>query len=126
MQRRDDLRAFADRGSDAFDRFGADVADGENAAAARLQRMAIAAGIFAGQYKAFGVERDARAGEPVGIRIGADEQEQMADRPPYFLAGRAVPPAHRLQHAVAAFKSRSPARRHSIWTLARLSMRSTR
>ena len=47
MQGRDDLGAFADRGSDPFDRFGADVADGENAAAARFQRMAIQAGIRA-------------------------------------------------------------------------------
>ena len=42
VQRRDHLRAFADRGGDALDRAGADVADGEDAAAVGLQRVASA------------------------------------------------------------------------------------
>ena len=104
MQRGDDLRAFADRRSNAFDRFCADVADGENATLACLQNVAVMAGILPGQYKAFGVKSDARVGEPVGVWLGADEQEQMTHRPTHFLSGRGKPPAHGAQRAVAAFQ----------------------
>jgi hypothetical protein len=75
MQRRDDLSALADRGGDPLDRRCADIADGEDAAPAGLQRMAKTAGVGAGQHEALGVQLNAGAGKPIGVRLGADEQE---------------------------------------------------
>src|ERR1700722_6842050 len=105
MQRRHDLCAFADGCSDAFDGSRANVTDGEDTAPARLQGMPLAAGIFAGQHEPFAVERNATAGKPIGIRVGADEQEQMANRSPHFFSGGAETPANLIQYAVAAFKT---------------------
>ena len=82
------------------------VADREDAAPAGLQRPARRRRVRAGQHEALGVERDAGARQPVGVRLGADEQEQMADRPARLLARRAVPPADRLEHAVAGLRAR--------------------
>ena len=50
--------------------------------------------------------RHARSGQPIRIRLGADEQEQMADRAAHLLARPASAPADRLQHAVAALRGR--------------------
>src|SRR5580700_5690333 len=83
VQRGDDLRALADRRSDAFDRARADVADGEDARATCLQQAAIATSLRAGQHETFGVERYARTGEPIGVRIRTDEEEHVADRAPH-------------------------------------------
>jgi hypothetical protein len=47
MQRRNNLCALTDGRSNALDGFRADISDGEDAAPAGFQRMAIAAGIFA-------------------------------------------------------------------------------
>src|ERR1700722_1387439 len=41
MERRDDLRSLSDGGSNPLDRVGPDVADGEDAAPARFQRLTI-------------------------------------------------------------------------------------
>jgi hypothetical protein len=70
-----------------------------------FQRMAIAAGIFAGQHKPLGIECDTGAGEPVRIRFRADEQKQVANRPSHLLAVAAKTPAYRFQDAIAAFKT---------------------
>ena len=105
MQCRNHLRAFPDRCRDALDRTGAHIANGEDAAPAGLQGMAITARIAAGKHKALGIERDAGTRKPIGIRIGANKQEQVADRPPHVLSIVAPPPADRLQHAVAAFEA---------------------
>ena len=43
-----------------------------------------AAGCPAGQDEALGVEGDAAIRQPVGVGLGADEQEQMADLPRHF------------------------------------------
>jgi len=80
VQRGDHLGALADRRGDAFDRGCANVADGEHAAPAGLQRVLMIARIGTGQHKAFGIERDAGAGKPIGVRLGADEQEQVPQR----------------------------------------------
>src|SRR5271169_5636675 len=44
--------------------------------------------------------------KPVGIRIGADEKEQMTYRATRFLVARAVAPAHRFEIAVTTFQRR--------------------
>ena len=80
VQRGDHLGAFADGGGDALDRSGAHVADGEDAVAARLQRMTPRSEVGARADEALGVERHVGLREPVRVRIGTDEQEEMADR----------------------------------------------
>jgi hypothetical protein len=63
------------------------------------------AGIFAGQHTPLSIECDARAGKPVRIWLGADEQKQVANRPPHLLAVGAETPAHRIQDATTAFET---------------------
>src|SRR5579864_4683542 len=106
VQRGDHLGALADCRGYALDRGGANVADGEHAAPAGLQRVLMIARIGTGQHKAFGIERDAGAGKPIGVRLGADEQEQVANVTPHlwsgFLPGGVDPPAYGFENAVAA------------------------
>src|SRR5579862_1546839 len=64
-----------------------------------------AACIFSGGDEALAVESNARSAEPIGIRLGANEQEQVPDRPPYFFAARAKPAVHGLQNAVVSFEA---------------------
>ena len=64
-------------------------------------------------HEALGVQRHAGSGQPVGVRRRADEEEQVADRPPHLLARRAAP-ADRLQHAVAAFEAGDLGLRHHL------------
>src|SRR6266568_5264600 len=78
VQRGDHLGTLADRGGDALDRAGAHVADGEDAGAARLQRMLRRPALLAGAHEALVVQRHRAAREPAGIWIGADEEKQMA------------------------------------------------
>src|SRR6476469_4969100 len=104
VDRGDDLRAVADRGGDTLDRAGADVADGEHAAAAGLQRQALVAKVLAGEDEAARVELQPRGDEPVGIRFGADKGEQVAYRPPSLGAGFAVAPGDRLKVTSGAFQ----------------------
>ncbi len=84
------------------------------------------AGVRAGQHKTLGVERDAGAGQPIGVRLGADEEEQVADRPPHLCRRPRLTPAHRLEHAVAALEAADLAPAVSTSTLGSPSMRSTR
>src|SRR3954471_24014133 len=79
MQRRHDLRAFADRRRNALDRTGAYVADREDALAAGFQVAAIAARLGTRQYEPLGVQRHSGPGQPIRIRLGSDEQEEVAD-----------------------------------------------
>jgi hypothetical protein len=102
MQRCHDLCALSDGRSDALNGFRADISNSEDATPVGFQRMAIAAGIFAGQHKPLGIECNTGAGEPVRIRFCADEQKQVANRPPRLLAVGAETPAHRFQDAIAA------------------------
>jgi hypothetical protein len=86
MQRCHDLCALSDGRSDALSGFRADISNGEDTTPVGFQRMSIAARIFAGQHKPLVIERDTGAGEPVRIRLRADEQKQVANRPPHLLA----------------------------------------
>src|SRR5579871_6363434 len=105
VQHRDDLRAFADRRGNALHRSGAHVADRENAGATCLQEPALLAGIGAGQDETLAVQRDARSRKPIGIRLGADEQKQMANRPAHFRPGLASAPSNGLEQPVASLEA---------------------
>src|SRR5262245_10588918 len=75
-----DLRAFTDRSGDALDRTRAYVADGEDSAPAGFQKLAGGIVEFgAGEHEAFTIERDAGVTQPVGVGVGTDEEEEMAD-----------------------------------------------
>ena len=103
-----DLRTLADRRAHPLHRSRAHVADGENAGGTRLQgkRLADWAGLAipalstcAGLDKALGIERNA-ALEPVGRRVGTDEQKEMAEGLFGFLARWAVTPADTIELAL--------------------------
>ena len=76
VQLTDDRRAFAYRRGDTFRGAGADVADGEDAGNAGLE--ASGPGAFAGEHEASGVEGDGAGAQPTGVRVGADESEEVA------------------------------------------------
>ena len=80
--------------------------------AQRAERLAVRA-IRAGDDEAGLVDLDAAAREPAGRRVGADEEEDIADRAFGFLAGLAVAPAHCLQPA----SGRLPGRTISVWVI---------
>jgi hypothetical protein len=83
---RHDGGALSNGRRDAFSRAGPHVADGEHAGLAGLERQDSPAGracalskICSGHHEAFVVHRDAML-EPSGVRIGANEQEEVAER----------------------------------------------
>src|SRR3989442_6518783 len=98
VQRRDDLRSLPDRGRDPFHRTGAHVADGEHAGPAGLEGPAIGADIRTGAHEPLVVERYVAAGQPIGVRLGADEEEEVPDQPAHLLAR--LSPADRLERAI--------------------------
>src|ERR1700733_5651476 len=104
MERRDHLRALADRRGDALYRCRSHVADGENTAPRRLQCMATTAGIFAGEDEPLGIEPDSRSAKPAGFWFSADEQKQMLDLATHFVTVRPAPPAHNFQHILTALE----------------------
>ena len=61
MQRRNDLCALANSRRNPLDGFRADISNGEDAPPVGFQRMALVAGIFAGQHEPLSIECDARA-----------------------------------------------------------------
>ncbi len=77
MDRRDHLRAVADRRRHPFDRAGAHVADREHAAPAGFERELAFAGLVAGEKEAARIALEARRRQPVGIGLGADEGEEV-------------------------------------------------
>lgn len=81
-----DLRAFANAGRDALDRSGAHVTDGEDARHARFQRMAVFSGAHTRHHEALRIELDAGIGQPIGFRVGADEEKEVADIAADFVA----------------------------------------
>ena len=86
MERCNDGGAFADGAPDPFDGAGTDVADGENASDARfiaLQGAFVLRG-GSGQYEALIVQLHIAIGEPFGRRFGADEHENIANRPDFL------------------------------------------
>src|SRR6185312_340870 len=104
VQRRDDLRALADRAAHALDRARTDVADGEHAGHRGFQRRdlpsEIELGLRAGDDEAAAVERDAAAIEPAGRGIGADEQKEIAAVEGALLGRQPALPAHALERGV--------------------------
>src|ERR1700730_6938955 len=104
MKRRHDLGAFADGSSHPLDRAWAHVADGEDTLAIRFQRMTPHSVVDSCPDKAFLVQRHTAFREPVRIRIGSDEQKEMADRVCHLFATRAVAPAHAFKIAFMTFK----------------------
>ena len=80
MQRGDHLCAFPHRGGDALHRIRAHVADREDAGPTRLERLAIGTGVETGAHEPVIIECDTAAGQPVRVRLSADEQEQVLDR----------------------------------------------
>ena len=85
MDERDRHRALADRARDALDRARAHVAGDEHAGDARLQQVGVARqrpavprDVGPGEDEAALVALD-DAGEPVGARRGADEDEARVD-----------------------------------------------
>src|SRR5439155_8181296 len=98
VQCRDDLRPLSHCGRDAFHRTGPHVADGEHAGAAGLEWPATHADIRTGAHEPLVVERDVAAGQPTGVRVGADEEEEVLDWPAQLLAGSS--PADRSEGAV--------------------------
>ena len=99
----DDLGPFADGPADPFDRAGAGVADREDAGHRGLQVGAVGA---AGGDETGSVTRYPAVDQPLGGRVGADEQEDVAD------VGLAV--AMQCQ-ATRARTPSSPACRAVIW-----------
>src|SRR5690606_28359649 len=74
VDRRIDLCPVADRRGDALDRLRAYVTDREQALTGALQRQTGGRGRVPCDDEAARVERDAGARQPVGVRLGADEQ----------------------------------------------------
>lgn len=105
-------RAFADCGGHALHRAAAEVAGGEDAGQAGLQRQAVAAlalpqfgngaglCLRAGEHEAARVEGE-RAGQPIGVRVGAGEDEQGPHLEVAVLARTVVDDGHRLEGLVA-------------------------
>src|SRR5262245_32980361 len=84
VQRGDDLRAFANGCTDALERAGTNVADRKDARDAGLERIRRALGrefaaAPAGDHKPGLVDFNPAIGKPGRRRIGADEQEDIAD-----------------------------------------------
>src|SRR3954454_19994522 len=89
-------------GGDALDRAGAHVADRVDAGLRRRERrwQRLAALVPPGSDEAALVQLEA-AVEPLGVRLGADHDEDVADAPRLALAGVAVSPGDRAQHVAA-------------------------
>src|SRR6266550_275106 len=83
MQRPHHLCAFTDCCGDAFDRTRSHITDRKDAAPTRLERLTA---VGAGQHESLGVQPYARSGQPIRVRVCSDEQEQMSNGPPNFLA----------------------------------------
>src|SRR5437867_11245665 len=110
VQRRDDLRSLPHRGRDPFHRTRAHVADGEHAGPAGLEWPAIGADIRTGAHEPLVVERDVAAGQPIGVRLGAGEEEEAAVPPAPLLAP--LTPADRTDRPVIARDSVAPSLPH--------------
>src|SRR5258705_377325 len=90
---RHDGGALADRAADALHRARAHVADRENARHARLQRQLQ---VLRRRDEAAVVDRHVATLEPLGARLGAEEEEHVADPARLGLARVAGSPADRL------------------------------
>src|SRR5262249_17847357 len=90
------------------------------AAAAGFQWMAAFGGVRSGQHESLGIERDAGAGEPIRVRLRADEEEQVPNWPPHLLRRSVLlppsdlTPADSLHHPVVPFPARDPRLRRRL------------
>src|SRR5437868_2947538 len=76
------------------------------AAQACLQRQAIVAELLAREDEPAVVEPDPRSREPIGVRLGADEREEVADRTAGFGSRMAVAPGDRVEIVAVTFEER--------------------
>src|SRR3954463_2364824 len=90
---RHDGGALADRATDALHRARAHVADRENARHARLQRQRQ---ILRRLDEAAVVDRHVAILQPLGARLGAEEEEHVADRAGLGVARAVGAPRDRL------------------------------
>src|SRR4029453_2694968 len=119
MHERDGHAAFADGGGDALDRARSNVTASEDARHARLEQIRIAVArsirgrrnVDAGEHVAASVARDL-AGQPLGLRIRADEDEETAARPALLVTAAAIGYVDRGEMAVAVDTGHLGAREH--------------
>ncbi len=102
MQGGDDLRAVPNGSCDPLDRARPHIANGENAPSARLQRLAVLSCVRAGQHETRGVEGHAGVQQPIGVRIGSDEEKQVTNSFSHF--AWAASPDNVLKDAIAPFQ----------------------
>src|SRR5512146_1483776 len=90
-----DNRSFSDARSDAFNRSGADVADGKDAGFAGRKRRGEPSSVpgLPGHHKTLGVEIEATV-EPFGIGLRPDHDENVADRTGLSCAVVTIAPRH--------------------------------
>ena len=102
MDRANGGRAFADRGRDSFGRSGTDVADGEQARMAGLERQRRASERFPAPLEVLAPEGSIREHEPSIVeggearqplrgRLSANEREQGATGDRFLATGTADP-----------------------------------
>src|SRR5215217_7819270 len=96
VQNCDHLSALADGGGDALHGAGTDVSYREHPPVAGLQMASVTGDIGASEHEPFFVERDGGAGQPTGVGICTDEQEEMQHRPAHLLSRKSYAPADRL------------------------------
>src|ERR1700686_4192546 len=107
MQRGDNLRTLAYSRGNSLHRCRTHIANGEYASESGLECVSSGGGTsdrIAGRHEALCVQRHAGAGQKMGVGFRADEQEQMADWPRCYLAGRPARPMYRAQQAVLTFQ----------------------
>jgi hypothetical protein len=75
VNHRHNLRPFTDRSRDTLDRARSHVTDRKYAASARLEGPLAPVKFGAGQDKTPLIQSNARSGQPIRIRFGADEKE---------------------------------------------------
>src|ERR1039458_2627911 len=75
MKRGHWLRTLTDGGGYSLGRTGTHVTDGEDSAAAGLERQSAVAGKGVGAHKTLSIHSDVIFGEPRRARLGADEQK---------------------------------------------------
>src|SRR3569833_2362932 len=104
MDRRDHLRPVPDCRGNTLHRAGADVTNGEHAAAARLERQPAVVDVVTREHESPFVELEPGRAEPVGIRLRSYKGEEVTDRPFGDGAGSAIAPADAFEHAGGARK----------------------
>ncbi len=106
MDLRDDRRAFADGGTHSLRGTRAQVTDREDAGTARAQRHPR---ILAGAHEPVGIDIHAAIRKPLGGRVGAEKEENVADGVRLLRARLAIAPRDRLDaEFLGAVQARDP------------------